>query len=190
MQYERAEPIGSRHPPRDRCGVPVRACGGAPAGQATALRFGQLNVVQPVLITELIFLVAILVVGFRSAMVAGDGAWFGGGDTVRRQRGVHQDGDHAVAGGRRGWFDRQRRPLPHRVVRARSGCSCSKVRCTLGPSPRPAPPTWSSTPWSASSSAPRRSASGSGPAHCRSPWTCWRSCCYASVSRYSPARRW
>jgi len=33
--------------------------------QATALRFGQLNVVQPVLTTELIFLVAILVVGFR-----------------------------------------------------------------------------------------------------------------------------
>lgn len=33
--------------------------------QATALRFGQLNVVQPVLTTELIFLVLILVVGFR-----------------------------------------------------------------------------------------------------------------------------
>ena len=33
--------------------------------QATALRFGQLNVVQPVLTTELVFLVAILVVGFR-----------------------------------------------------------------------------------------------------------------------------
>jgi drug/metabolite transporter (DMT)-like permease len=33
--------------------------------QATALRFGQLNVVQPVLTAELIFLVAILVVGFR-----------------------------------------------------------------------------------------------------------------------------
>lgn len=33
--------------------------------QATALRYGQLNVVQPVLTTELIFLVAILMVGFR-----------------------------------------------------------------------------------------------------------------------------
>jgi hypothetical protein len=33
--------------------------------QATALRFGQLNVVQPVLTMELVFLVAILVVGFR-----------------------------------------------------------------------------------------------------------------------------
>jgi drug/metabolite transporter (DMT)-like permease len=33
--------------------------------QATALHFGQLNVVQPVLTTELVFLVAILVVGFR-----------------------------------------------------------------------------------------------------------------------------
>jgi drug/metabolite transporter (DMT)-like permease len=33
--------------------------------QATALRFGQLNVVQPVLTAELVFLVAILVVGFR-----------------------------------------------------------------------------------------------------------------------------
>ena len=33
--------------------------------QATALHFGQLNVVQPVLTLELVFLVAILVVGFR-----------------------------------------------------------------------------------------------------------------------------
>lgn len=33
--------------------------------QASALRFGQLDVVQPVLTTELIFLVAILVVGFH-----------------------------------------------------------------------------------------------------------------------------
>jgi hypothetical protein len=33
--------------------------------QATALRFGQLNVVQPVLTLELVFLVAILVAGFR-----------------------------------------------------------------------------------------------------------------------------
>ena len=33
--------------------------------QATALRFGQLNVVQPVLTTELVFLVAILMIGFR-----------------------------------------------------------------------------------------------------------------------------
>ena len=56
--------------------------------QATALRFGQLNVVQPVLTTELIFLVAILVVGFRRsvgwrevvgivAIVAGLAAFFG-----------------------------------------------------------------------------------------------------------------
>ena len=55
--------------------------------QATALRFGQLNVVQPVLTTELIFLVAILVVGFRrrvglrevlgiAAIVAGLAAFF------------------------------------------------------------------------------------------------------------------
>ncbi len=36
--------------------------------QASALRFGQLNVVQPVLTTELIFLVAILVVGFHRAV--------------------------------------------------------------------------------------------------------------------------
>jgi drug/metabolite transporter (DMT)-like permease len=56
--------------------------------QATALRYGQLNVVQPVLTTELIFLVAILVVGFRrrvgwrevlgiAAIIAGLGAFFG-----------------------------------------------------------------------------------------------------------------
>lgn len=56
--------------------------------QATALRFGQLDVVQPVLTTELIFLVAILVVGFRRsvgwrevlgivAIVAGLAAFFG-----------------------------------------------------------------------------------------------------------------
>ncbi|HWF81492.1 MAG TPA: DMT family transporter [Streptosporangiaceae bacterium] len=56
--------------------------------QATALRFGQLNVVQPVLTTELIFLVAILVVGFRRsvgwrevagivAIVVGLAAFFG-----------------------------------------------------------------------------------------------------------------
>lgn len=56
--------------------------------QATALRFGQLNVVQPVLTTELIFLVAILVVGFRrrvgrrevlgiAAIVIGLTAFFG-----------------------------------------------------------------------------------------------------------------
>ena len=56
--------------------------------QATALRFGQLNVVQPVLTTELIFLVGILVVGFRRsvgwrevlgivAIVGGLAAFFG-----------------------------------------------------------------------------------------------------------------
>jgi hypothetical protein len=55
--------------------------------QATALRFGQLNVVQPVLTTELVFLVAILMVGFRrrigmrevlgiAAIVAGLAAFF------------------------------------------------------------------------------------------------------------------
>jgi drug/metabolite transporter (DMT)-like permease len=55
--------------------------------QATALRAGQLSVVQPVLTTELIFLVAILVVGFRRrvgwrevlgilAIVAGLGGFF------------------------------------------------------------------------------------------------------------------
>jgi hypothetical protein len=36
--------------------------------QATALRFGQLNVVQPVLTAELVFLVGILVVGFRRSV--------------------------------------------------------------------------------------------------------------------------
>ncbi len=55
--------------------------------QASALRFGQLDVVQPVLTTELIFLVAILVVAFRrrvgwreaigiSAIVAGLAGFF------------------------------------------------------------------------------------------------------------------
>jgi drug/metabolite transporter (DMT)-like permease len=55
--------------------------------QATALRFGQLNVVQPVLTTELIFLVLILMVGFHRtvglrevfgilAIVAGLAAFF------------------------------------------------------------------------------------------------------------------
>src|ERR1700724_1659695 len=55
--------------------------------QASALRVGQLSVVQPVLTTELIFLVAILVVGFHrtigsqeligiAAIVVGLGGFF------------------------------------------------------------------------------------------------------------------
>ena len=105
--------------------------------QASALRFGQLSVVQPVLTGELIFLVIILVTAFHrsvgwrelvgiAAIVAGLAGFFAAASPAPRHGAAHRPGVAGGFAGERGVRTGARRGEPDRSPLV-AGC-CARRR--------------------------------------------------------------